>query len=143
MSRFTPLGDNKAFATEKVASDRSVGVVFAVVFAIVGAWAIYRDVLWLALPALFLSVLLAAIAWKAPSRLSKLNRAWTAFGHLLHRIISPLTLGGLYFLVFTPTGWVARRFGYDPLRMRPAAETSYWVSRPAGEPDPKSMRNQF
>jgi len=144
MKRFAPLGNNQAFATEDVASDRSVGVVFAVAFVIVAAWAIYRNVIWLSPVALTLSALMALTAWKAPARLARLNRVWMGFGSLLHRIVSPLTLGGLYFFVFMPTGWVARRFGYDPLRLRSSpTDASYWVSRPAGEPDPKSMRNQF
>jgi hypothetical protein len=127
----------------KPSSNSVFGLVFAVFFALVAVLPIVRGHairLW-ALPfsALFL---LAALA--APKLLAPLNRAWTGLGSLLHAVVNPLVLGILFYLVFTPFGWVLRRMGKDFLRLRPApGAPSYWIPRQPPGPTPESMSRQF
>jgi len=46
-------------------------------------------------------------------------------------VVSTILMLIIYFLIMTPIGLVMRLFGYDPLRMRPAAGTeSFWIERP-------------
>jgi hypothetical protein len=93
----------------------------------------------LPLVALFL---LAALA--APKLLTPLNRAWTALGTLLHGVVNPLVLGILFYVVFTPFGWVLRRMGKDFLRLRPTpGAPTYWIHREPPGPSPESMSRQF
>jgi Saxitoxin biosynthesis operon protein SxtJ len=127
----------------KQSSNRTFGLVFAVFFALVALLPILRGhaVRGWALPvsALFLFTALAA-----PKILAPLNRAWTALGTLLHAVINPLVLGVLFYLVFTPFGWVLRRMGKDFLRLRPApAAPTYWIPRQPPGPPPESMSRQF
>jgi hypothetical protein len=130
-------------AAMKPSSNRAFGLVFAAFFALVAVLPIVRGHairLW-ALPfsALFL---LAALA--APKILTPLNRAWTALGSLLHAVVNPIVLGVLFYLVFTPFGWVLRRMGKDFLRLRPApGEATYWIARNPPGPPPESMSKQF
>ena len=85
---------------------------------------------------------MAALA--APKILTPLNRAWTALGTLLHAVVNPLVLGVLFYLVFTPFGWVLRRRGKDFLRLRPApGAPTYWIARQPPGPPPASMSRQF
>ena len=63
-------------------------------------------------------------------------------GKLLHRLVSPIVLGALYFAVLTPFGMLFRRIKRDPLglEIKPQAPT-YWIKRekqPGG-----GMENQF
>jgi hypothetical protein len=124
-------------------SDRTLSLVFAGFFALVALLPLVRGHalrLW-ALPvsALFL---LAALA--APKILTPLNRAWTALGALLHAVVNPLVLGILFYLVFTPFGWVLRRMGKDFLRLRAAPDAqTYWIARQPPGPTPESMSRQF
>jgi len=127
----------------KSSSNRTLGIVFAVFFALVAVLPMLRGhaVRRWALPisALFL---LAALA--APEILTPLNRAWTALGSLLHAVVNPIVLGVLFYLVFTPFGWVLRRMGKDFLRLRPApGASSYWIPRQPPGPPPESMSRQF
>jgi hypothetical protein len=130
-------------AAVKPSSNRVFGLVFAAFFALIAVLPIVRGHAlrpW-ALPvsALFL---LAALAM--PKILTPLNRAWTALGTLLHAIVNPLVLGVLFYLVFTPFGWVLRRMGKDFLRLRPAPDTpTYWIARNPPGPRPESMSRQF
>jgi hypothetical protein len=127
----------------KQSSNRTLGLVFAVFFALVALLPMVRGHavrLW-ALPcsALFLLTALAA-----PKILAPLNRAWTVLGTLLHAVVNPLVLGVLFYLVFTPFGWVLRRMGKDFLRLRPApGATTYWIPRQPPGPAPETMSRQF
>jgi hypothetical protein len=125
-------------------SDRSFGFVFAAVFCIVGCWPLVRGepLRWWAL---VVAAVFAALALVRPQLLHLLNRVWLAFGRLLHRIVSPLVMGLLFFAAVTPTGWLMRLRGRDvlSLKRRPELE-SYWIRREAGsQPAPETMKNQF
>jgi predicted membrane metal-binding protein len=128
--------------TPQGGSDRQFGLVFFGVFALVGLWSVWK----LASPfwwAFAVATAFLVTAFVAPSLLSPLNRAWTAFGGLLHRVISPLILGLLYFGMFTPMGLVMRLMGKRPLQSQRGKTDSYWVHRLPPGPEPESLRNPF
>ena len=125
----------------RASSDRSFGLVFAAVFAIVAGWPLLGGEgprLWaLAVAGVFLALALAA-----PRLLGPLNRLWTRFGLLLSRAMNPLVLGLLFFAVVTPMGLVMRALGKDPLRRRFERQAaSYWIER--RPPGPAPMSRQF
>lgn len=127
----------------QTSSNRSLGIVFATVFALVAllpllsggsarAWAIIPAAAFLAVALVF------------PAGLTPLNRWWTRFGLLLHRIVSPLVLGIMFFFVVTPIGLVMRALGKDPLRLRlDQAAPSYWIDRAPPGPAPETFKDQF
>lgn len=124
-------------------SNRSIGLLFTAVFAVVAVWPLlfgeaFR--IWAAV----VCTALAAITLLAPDALAPLNRAWMRFGALLHRITSPIVLAFIYFAVITPFGLVMRVAGRRPLALArdPSAET-YWTDRDPPGPEPDSIRNQF
>ena len=124
-------------------SNRAFGLVFVGFFALIGVMpAIFggRLRLW----ALLLSIVVLLLTLLVPSALTPLNRLWMRFGLLLHRVVSPIVLGIMFFLVVTPTGWLMRAMGKDPLRLRrdPGA-ASYWIERVPPGPSPESLKNQF
>ena len=127
----------------KGSSDRSFGLVFAVVFAIVAFWPLTggHGPRWWAF-AVAAAFLLAALL--RPGLLAPLNRLWTRLGLLLHKIVNPLVMGLMFFLVITPMGIVMRMTGKDPMRLRrDGAAATYWILREPPGPEPQSMKNQF
>jgi hypothetical protein len=86
----------------------------------------------------------AGIAMVRPALLAPLNRLWTKFGLLLHKITSPVIMGFLFFVVIAPFGLVMRCLGKDLLHLRfdPAA-ASYWIERVPPGPPPETIKNQF
>ena len=126
----------------KGSSDRGFGVVFTVVFVLIGAFPLIGGNLphwW----ALIVAAVFGVLTLVRPSVLAPLNRLWMKFGLLLHRIISPLVMGMLFFVVVTPVGVLMRATGKDPMnRRREPDADSYWIVREPG-PEPETMKQQF
>ena len=117
-------------------SNRKFGWTFAALFALVG---VLGHPLLLAVAAGFALVTATRAQWLAP-----LNRAWMKLGALMHAVVSPLIMGIMFFAVFTPMGWVMRRFGWDAMRRTwdPQAK-SYWIRREPPGPADDSFGNLF
>lgn len=130
-------------AEVKVGSDRSFGLVFAALFALVALAPLlhrHEPRLWALGPAAAFAV--AALA--APRLLRPLNLLWFRFGLLLHHVVTPVVMGLLFFVAVTPVGVAMRLTGKDPLRLRRAGSAaSYWIPRQPPGPDPASMKHQF
>ena len=124
-------------------SNRSFGWVFTVFFLILALLPLLKSEgprVW----ALAASAAVAAVTLIRPSLLTVPNRLWMKFGLLLGRIVSPVVIGILYYLVITPFGIVMRLAGKDPLRLRREPEAqSYWIKRDPPGPPPDSLTNQF
>ena len=124
-------------------SERSFGLVVGGVLAGIGAW----PLLWgrAARPwSAAIGVALVVAALVAPRLLVPLNRAWTALGWALHRVVSPLVMGAIFFGVVWPIGLCLRLAGKDPLRLRREPDApSYWIPREPPGPAGESMRQQF
>jgi hypothetical protein len=123
-------------------SDRKFGLLFSIAF---GALAIYmwwrgssRYPISAAISALFL-----AAAITKPELLRPLNRAWMALSLALNRIVSPVVLGTLFFVVFTPVALLMRLFNRDTMRRQfDRGAESYWIPRDPPGPSPESLREQ-
>jgi len=88
--------------------------------------------------------LFALVALLKPALLATLNRLWTRLGVLLGKIVSPISLGILFYVVLTPMAIMIRLSGKDPLRLKlDRAGESYWIPRTPPGPPPDSMSNQF
>jgi len=127
----------------KLGSNRAFGFVFTVVFAFVALWPLVGGG-GLRIWALVVAALFLAPALIRPNLLRPLNLIWFRFGMLLHRVVSPLVLGVMFFVTVTPTAVIMRLLGKDPLRLKfdPEAE-SYWLDRQPPGPAPDSLKNQF
>ena len=105
-----------------VGSERSFGVVFAVVFAVVAAWPL-KDGGDIRVWAAVVSGLFLAVTFLVPGLLKPLNIVWFKFGLLLHKIVNPLIMGFLFFLTITPIALLMRLFGKDDLLLSRAGRS--------------------
>ena len=126
-------------------SERSFGLTFTGVFTVIALWLYWRKDLPLpAVAALTMAGVILLLALRAPTLLHPFNRLWFKFGLLLHKIVNPLVMGLLFFVVFTPTGYFMRMMGVDFLRLKPLpAGTSYWISIRDEKTVAGSMKDQF
>ncbi len=132
--------------TQVLPSERSFGLLFGIVFALLSAYGWFFNgwslVVVLSLVAVALAFVL--LGFVAPKVLGPLNWLWFQLGLLLGKIVSPIVLGAIFFLMLTPVSLVTRLFGRDELRLkRKASQTSYWLDRAPPGPEPESFKNQF
>lgn len=124
-------------------SNRSFGNTFAGVFLLIGGLSVWKGSAagpwWIGGSLVFFCL---AQFWPRP--LTPLNAVWFRLGLLLHRIVSPVIMGLMFFAVMTPIGWVMRRMGHDLLSRRlDSSASSYWVVRTPRDAAIDSMKNQF
>ena len=94
---------------------------------------------WLAAAALAAAAALVRPAWLSP-----LNRLWIKLGLILFKIINPLVMAMMFFVVITPIGLLLRICKKDVLRRRIDRDaSSYWILREPPGPAPETMKNQF
>tara|TARA_B100000401_G_C52738804_1_gene687215 strand:- start:74 stop:460 length:387 start_codon:yes stop_codon:yes gene_type:complete len=123
----------------KVSSNKSFGIVFFIVFLIIALYPMIKDGdirLW----SLILSLIFLILGLINSIILTPLNRLWFKFGIFLGKIVSPIILGIIFFLVVTPTGLLLRLFGKDVINLKYNNNNSYWIKKTG----PKSkMKDQF
>ncbi len=123
----------------KVGSNKSFGIVFFVVFLLISFYPLLNNEsirLW----SLIVSTIFLILGILNSSLLSPLNKLWFKFGILLGKIISPIVMGIIFFLVVTPIGLIMRLFGKDVLNLKYNDYKSYWIKKNG----PKNkMKNQF
>ena len=123
----------------KIGSNRSFGIVFFVVFLLLALYPLLnnQDIrLW----SLIISLIFLILGLANSKILTPLNKLWFKFGIFLGKIISPLVMGIVFFLVVTPIGLIMRLLGKDVLNLKYNKSKSYWIEKSG----PKSkMKNQF
>ena len=123
----------------KISSNRSFGIVFFIVFLIIAVYPLINDgslKLW----SLIISIIFFILGAINSKILAPLNKIWFKFGIFLGKIVSPLVMGIIFFLVVTPTGILMRIFNKDLLSLKYNRDKSYWIEK--NEPRSK-MKNQF
>tara|TARA_B110000091_G_scaffold15658_1_gene14788 strand:+ start:73 stop:462 length:390 start_codon:yes stop_codon:yes gene_type:complete len=123
----------------KISSNRSFGIVFFLVFLIFSIYPVSKSeniIVW----SLILSIIFLILGLFNSSILTPFNKLWFKFGILLGKIVSPIVMGLVFFLVVTPTGLLLRFFGKDILNLKKNKKNTYWIEKNG----PKSiMKNQF
>jgi len=125
--------------TIQIGSNKSFGIVFFVVFLLISLYPLTYDgeiKIW----SLIISFIFLILGLLNSKILAPLNKIWFKFGILLGKIVSPLIMGAIFFLVVTPIGIILRLMGKDVLNLKYNKNNSYWIENSS----PKSkMKNQF
>jgi len=123
----------------KISSNRSFGIVFFIFFFLLALYPLTHNGeirVWLAI----ISLIFLVLGSLNSKILAPLNKLWFKFGIFLGKIISPLIMGMIFFLIVTPIGLVMRIFGKDLLRLKEDNSNTYWINRPNSE---SNLKNQF
>ncbi len=123
----------------KLPSNRNFGVVFFFVFLLIALYPLTYSggiTKW----SIAISLIFLILGLLNSKILTPLNKLWFKFGIILGKIISPLVMGIIFFLVVTPIGLTMRILGKDLLNLKFNKNKSYWIEKNG----PKSkMKNQF
>ncbi len=128
----------------KLPSERRFGALFTLVFAALGVWGYYKgwnpsaSIAWITA-----SAVIAIVTLAAPRLLAPFNLAWFKLGLLMGKVVSPIVLGVIFFVILTPVAVLGRLFGRDELRLKRRPVQSYWIDRVPPGPEGDSFKNQF
>ena len=114
---------------KSINSNRSFGLVFFLVFFIIAFWSFRGEFIQIKTLPFFISLVFLVLGILNSKFLTPLKILWVKLGELLGKIISPLVMGFIYFLVITPIGIIIRLFGKDLLNIKFRSKSSYWIKR--------------
>ena len=123
----------------KIGSNRSFGVVFFVVFLLIGLWPILKGNelrIW----SIVISLIFLILGILNSKIITPFNKVWFRFGIFLGNFISPIIMGIVFFLVVTPTGLIMKLFRKDLINLRKNNSSTYWIEK---KDIKSSMKNQF
>ena len=123
----------------KIGSNKSFGVVFFVVFLLIGLWPILKGNelrIW----SIVISLIFLILGILNSKILTPFNKVWFRFGIFLGNFISPIIMGIVFFLVVTPTGLIMKLFRKDLINLRKNNSSTYWIEK---KDIKSSMKNQF
>ena len=125
---------------KKNTQNRSFGMLFFIVFLILALWPLTKssdlNIYLLSISLIFL--LLGLLNSKI---LSPLNTIWIKFGEILGKIVAPIVMAVIYFVILTPISLLVRIFGKDLLDIKFKDNLkTYWIKR---KKDLGTMDKQF
>ena len=123
----------------KISSNRSFGIVFFIVFLLISLYPLINDNdlrIW----SLVISLFFLFFGLLNSKILTPLNKAWFKFGIFLGKLISPIIMGTIFFLVVTPIGLFMRMLGKDLINLKYNTKNTYWIEKTGLK---SKMKNQF
>jgi hypothetical protein len=113
----------------KRSSEKSFGILFFIVFAIIGLYPLL-SFNFVRVWALVIALIFLFLGLTKPSVLKPLNTGWIKLGEILGKIIAPIVMLLVFFIVITPIGLMLRLFGKDILGLKFSEKVkTYWITR--------------
>jgi hypothetical protein len=109
------------------------------VFFLIGIWPLFKENdyrLW----SLIISIIFLFLGLLNSKLLEPLNNLWIKFGEILGKVISPIIMMIVFFIVLTPLSFIIKLFGKDLLQIKFIKKKSYWINR---KKNIGSMKKQF
>ena len=123
----------------KIGSNKSFGIVFFIVFFLISLYPLTNQEnirVW----SLIISLIFLILGLLNSKILNPLNKLWFKFGMILGRIVSPIIMSIIFFLVVTPIALIMKLLKKDILNLKFNKTNTYWIEKSG----PKSkMKNQF
>ena len=123
----------------KISSNRSFGILFFIVFLIIGIWPLLNQNeirIW----SLSISIIFLVLGIFNSKILYPLNKVWFKFGIILGNIISPFVMGIIFFFVVTPTSIIMKLLGKDLINLKKNNKKTYWIQKNNKK---SKMKNQY
>tara|TARA_A100001015_G_scaffold45049_1_gene49592 strand:+ start:1652 stop:2038 length:387 start_codon:yes stop_codon:yes gene_type:complete len=123
----------------KKSSNRSFGILFFVVFLIIGIFPILdgeKIRIW----SIVISALFLLLGFFNSGVLTPLNNFWVKIGIVLGKLISPIIMGIIFFIVVTPIGIFMKLIGKDLIKIKKSKKPTFWIEKKNYN---STMKDQF
>ncbi len=107
-------------------SNKKFGFTFTIILLIIATYNLFHNNLIIGFFILLIVVFLFAVTLFIPTKLSIFNKGWMLIGYYLGKIINPLVLGLIYFIIFTPVSLLLKIIGYDELDLIDKDKKTNW-----------------
>ena len=109
--------------------NRGFGLLFFILFLVLALWPL-KNGGEINLYLIFIALIFLLLGLVNSKILTPLNKGWIKFGEILGRIIAPIIMAIVYFLILTPISLLVRLFGKDLIGMKFSNDIkSYWIKR--------------
>ncbi len=114
----------------KINSNRSFGLVFFVIFFIIAFWSFKGEFSQIKTFPLIISFIFLVLGIINSNILTPLNKLWFKFGLMLGRLISPVIMASIFFLIVTPIALMMKVARKDSMGKKYNKKAkSYWLKR--------------
>ena len=124
-------------------SNKKFGLFFISVFFILSYLLFLEKFIFISTVLFLLSIIILIILISKPDLLSPCNRLWMYLGYCLGRVISPIIIGLIFFIIFTPISILFKLIRRDELNLLFKKKDTYWVERNQKSIASASFKNQF
>ncbi len=107
-------------------SNKKFGYFFSFIFLLVSIYFLYVKNHSIGYIFLILMIIFFITTLTNAKLLLPFNKLWMNFGLLLGKIISPIVLGLIFFILFTTYAIIMRIMGRDELNLKKSRSQSYW-----------------
>ena len=112
----------------KKSSSKSFGYLFFGVFLALAVWVYVKNQnlnFWL----IGTSLVFLVLTLIKSKLLDVLNDLWIKFGELLGKIVAPIVMSIIFFLILTPIGLILKMAKKDLLKLKFNNDKSYWIEK--------------
>ncbi len=127
----------------KLPSNKKFGLIFSIIFTIISLYFIFQNKYFVSYIILIISMVFFLSSVFQDNLLLPLNKIWFRLGIILGSVISPIILGLIFFLLFTPIGLTMRIFRRDELNLNIFHKNSYWIKRDINKNKIDEFKYQF
>ncbi len=120
-------------------NNKSFGILFFIVFLIIAIWPTLESGsirIW----SLVISIIFLVLGIVNSKILTPFKNGWIKLGEILGKVIAPIVMGFIYFIIITPIGIFIRLLGKDLLNIKYNKSKSYWIKR---SKNINTMKRQF
>ena len=124
-------------------SNKKIGIFFFIILTILSIVLFIYDYPLISVITLTTGLISLTLSYLKPDLLLPVNKAWMTLGRLLGYIVSPIVIGSIFFVIFTPISIFLKLIGRDELKLLNKNSDSYWRKRQLNKDSQTSFKNQF
>ena len=124
---------------QKKENNKSFGILFFIIFLLIALWPLINSQ-FIRLWALVIASIFLVLGITNSKILTPVKKSWIKLGEILGKIIAPIVMGFIYFIIITPIGLLMRLVGKDVLNLKFNKNDSYWIKRAKNI---NTMKRQF
>ena len=128
----------------KFPSNKKFGFLFTLIFIILsGYFYLYKYSNFLIIISLIIATTFLITALIKPIILKPFNVLWFKLSIFLSKIVNPIILGIIFYILITPIAIITKIFGRDILKIKYTNKITYWINKDKIDYDKESFKKQY